>query len=121
MRRKGIAGTDWAYVESTISCAPAQLCHAEGRQRQESMSRAAVSVRNNSASFRASALSPFDPSVNSLFRRGSHSRPRSAIISSTFGRLNEKRKYQRTQVAMISGSKWRPLKMAGRLCIIASP
>jgi hypothetical protein len=23
MRRKGIAGTDWAYVESTISCAPA--------------------------------------------------------------------------------------------------
>ena len=35
--------------------------------------------------------------------------------------LNEKRKYQRTQVAMISGSKWRPRKMAGRFLFIALP
>jgi hypothetical protein len=45
---------------------------------------------------------------------------RSAIISSTLRRLKEKRKYQRTQVAMISGSKWRPRKIAGRLRVIAS-
>ena len=54
-------------------------------------------------------------------RVGSTSRPRSVIISSTLRRLNEKRKYQRTQVAMISGSKWRPRNMAGRLRFIALP
>src|SRR5215510_12569073 len=48
-------------------------------------------------------------------------RPGSLMSSSTLRRLKENRKYQPTQVTIISGSKWRPRKRNGLLCFIQLP